>query len=70
MEQKQLITHRGAGSFVDQDFSKTPLYLAQDERPEAVNKREVLTGEERSVIEEPHLVKPSIQKDNIEGGQG
>ena len=64
-----LITHRGAGSFVDEDFSKTPLYLSNEPRPEAVNQSAVPSSEERAEIVETNLVKPSKGKETFEGQQ-
>jgi len=67
LEQKMLITHRGAGSFVKEDFSKTPLYLSNEPRPEVVNQSEILSDKERTEIVESNLVKPSKSKDTFEG---
>ena len=54
-----LITHRGAGSFVEQDFSKKPLYQQTDQpAAEIVNQRTIEEGE-RTEIVESNLVKPS-----------
>ncbi|XP_066934419.1 switch-associated protein 70-like [Clytia hemisphaerica] len=59
LEQKMLITHRGAGSFVEQDFSKRPLYQQTDQpAAEIVNQRKLDEGE-RTEIVESNLVKPS-----------
>lgn len=69
LEQKMLITHRGAGSFVDEDFSKTPLYLSTDPRPEAVNQSEIPSAEERAEIVQSNLVKPSKGRETFEGEQ-
>lgn len=51
---------------MDEDFSKTPIYLSNEERPEAINKRE-LPGEDRAQIVETNLVKPSRGKETFEG---
>lgn len=52
------MTHRGAGAFVEEDFKKEPLYLTKQEPQDIVNKT-VDDGEERAVIVESNLVKPS-----------
>ncbi len=52
------VTHRGAGAFVEEDFKKEPLYLTKQEPQDIVNKT-VDDGEERAVIVESNLVKPS-----------
>ena len=64
-----LITHRGAGSFIEEDFSKTPLYLSDAPRPEVVNQRQdgLLEGEKRAEIVETSLVKPSLGRETFEG---
>ena len=65
-----LITHRGAGSFIEEDFSKKPLYMCSDApRPEVVNQSQdkLKDGEQRSEIVEQSLVKPSISRETFEG---
>lgn len=47
------------GAFTEIDFSKTPIYLSNEERPVAINQTEISEGEERIQIVETNLVKPS-----------
>ena len=53
------VTHRGAGAFIEEDFTKKTEEPEEGiEKPEAVNKT-VDDGSERAVIVESNLVKPS-----------
>eukprot|EP00794_Sanderia_malayensis_P014303 gene14303-15791_t len=53
------VTHRGAGAFVDDDFKKEPVYAQKQEEPKDVVNRAADDGNERAVVVESNLVKPS-----------
>ena len=59
--QEGIITHRGAGAFIEEDFVKKE--PRDEDIPEPVNKA-ADDGSERAVIVESNLVKPS-EKDKF-----